>query len=75
MTSAGAQLIRLRLALELGLDPLPDLVGLRLWKVTWATIAEAAGISRQAAHERWSAKVMGILDRYGAGDIVDEPDH
>jgi uncharacterized glyoxalase superfamily protein PhnB len=37
--------------------------------VTWEVIAKAAGITRQAAHERWGRRVTQVLDRYGASEL------
>ncbi len=71
------QLTSLRLQLAVGLDCADTVVVLRAGGVTWAQIAQAAGITRQAAHERWGGRVRDILDRYGDGmpDSVadDEP--
>ena len=49
-----------------GLNPLPTLIGLRRHGATWEQIAQAAGITRQTAHERWAGKVAAILDRGAA---------
>ncbi len=57
------QLAAFRIALAAGLDPLPQLVGLRRIGVSWETVGRAAGITRQSAHERWSARVAAVLDR------------
>lgn len=71
------QLTSLRLQLAVGIDCADTVVVLRAGGVTWALIAQAAGITRQAAHERWGGRVRDILDRYGDGmpDSVadDEP--
>ncbi|MFD1532410.1 hypothetical protein [Pseudonocardia aurantiaca] len=56
------ELLQLRIGLGAGLDPLPTLVGLRRHGATWEQIAQAAGITRQSAHERWAAKVTVILE-------------
>jgi hypothetical protein len=56
------ELLQLRIGLGAGLDPLPTLVGLRRHGATWEQIAQAAGITRQSAHERWAAKVTAILE-------------
>ncbi|MGW4480689.1 hypothetical protein [Rhodococcus triatomae] len=61
------QLTVLRIQLAAGLDGLESLIVLRGQGVTWALIAEAAGITRQAAHERWGSRVRAVLDRYGEG--------
>lgn len=37
--------------------------------LTWEANREAAGMSRQAAHNRWAAQVRKTLDRYGAGKL------
>lgn len=55
------QLLQLRIGLGAGLDPLPTLIGLRRHGSTWEEIARAAGITRQAAHERWSPRVRAVL--------------
>jgi hypothetical protein len=55
------ELLQLRIGLGAGLDPLPTLIGLRRRRVTWEQIAQAAGITRQSAHERWAAKVDAVL--------------
>lgn len=52
-----------RIALAAGLDPLPQLVGLRRLGISWETIGRAAGITRQSAHERWAGRVSAVLDR------------
>ncbi|GAA5183641.1 hypothetical protein GCM10023322_23390 [Rugosimonospora acidiphila] len=65
----ASQLVQLRIDLGVGLDPIGTLVGLRRWGVTWELIAQAAGISRQAAHERWGRRVRQVLDRYGTGEL------
>jgi hypothetical protein len=56
------ELLQLRIGLGAGLDPLPTLVGLRRHGATWEQIAQAAGITRQSAHERWAVKVTAILE-------------
>ena len=56
------ELLQLRIGLGAGLDPVPTLVGLRRHGATWEQIAQAAGITRQSAHERWAAKVTAILE-------------
>ncbi|MBE1484569.1 hypothetical protein [Plantactinospora soyae] len=65
----AAQLLHFRIILSAGVDPLPSVVGLRRWGVTWELIARAAGVSRQAAHERWGRRVLGVLDPYGTGEL------
>ncbi|MFP5023194.1 hypothetical protein [Pseudonocardia phyllosphaerae] len=55
------QLAAFRIALAAGLDPLPQLVGLRRIGVSWETVGRAAGITRQSAHERWSQRVAAVL--------------
>ncbi|MEQ3551497.1 hypothetical protein WIS52_13570 [Pseudonocardia nematodicida] len=57
------QLAAFRIALAAGLDPLPQLIGLRRIGVSWETIGGAAGITRQSAHERWAGRVAAVLDR------------
>lgn len=54
------QLVAFRIALGAGLDPLPNLLGLRVAGVSWATIGRAAGITRQSAHERWALRVAAV---------------
>lgn len=63
------QLTCLRIELEAGLDPFEEVVLLRRAGATWATIARAAGTTRQSAHERWGARVLTVLDRYGTGEL------
>ncbi|MGH8967772.1 MAG: hypothetical protein ACRDXB_20960 [Actinomycetes bacterium] len=57
------ELLQLRIGLGAGMDPLPVLVGLRRAGVTWEEIGQAAGITRQSAHERWSRQVAAVLER------------
>lgn len=64
----AGQLLHFRILLAAGVDPLPSVVGLRRWGITWELIARAAGVSRQAAHERWGRRVRQILDPYGTGE-------
>jgi hypothetical protein len=61
------QLVQLRIDLAGGLDPIGNLIALRRAGATWELIGKSAGVSRQSAHERWSARVTEVLDRYGAG--------
>ncbi|TCP56411.1 hypothetical protein EV191_101354 [Tamaricihabitans halophyticus] len=63
------QLVRLRIELATGIDPFGTVLGLRRMGTTWATIAAAAGVSRQAAHDRWGKQVLGVLDAYGTGEL------
>jgi hypothetical protein len=63
------QLTSLRIELAAGLDAFEEVVLLRRAGATWAAIAQAAGTSRQAAHERWGARVLAVLDRYGDGQL------
>lgn len=58
----------LRIALAAGMDGVEDVVLLRRSGATWAEIGAAAGITRQSAHERWNARVVAVLDRYGLGE-------
>jgi len=51
------QIVQLRVELAAGIEPIGTLVGLRRTGATWELIGRAAGISRQSAHERWSAKL------------------
>ncbi|MCW0213993.1 MAG: hypothetical protein OJJ54_11600 [Pseudonocardia sp.] len=62
------QLVQLRMDLAAGLDPIGNLIALRRAGATWELIGKAAGVSRQSAHERWSARVTGVLDHYGTGE-------
>lgn len=55
------QLLQLRIGLGAGLDPWPTVLGLRRHGATWDEIARAAGVTRQAAHERWSGRVNALL--------------
>ncbi|MGI5215812.1 hypothetical protein [Plantactinospora sp. CA-290183] len=68
-SEVAAQLLHFRIVLAAGVDPFPSVVGLRRWGVTWELIARAAGVSRQAAHERWGRRVLATLDRYGTGEL------
>lgn len=56
------RLAAFRIGLAAGLDPLPNLIGLRHIGVSWETIGRAAGITRQSAHERWAGRVAAVLD-------------
>jgi hypothetical protein len=71
----AVQIVQFRIELAAGIDPLASVVGLRRWGATWDLIARAAGISRQAAHERWGRLVVQVLDRYRTGEFgADQPD-
>lgn len=61
------QLVSLRVQLAAGLDGLETVVVLRGQGATWAAIGRAVGMSRQSAHERWGARTLSVLDRYGTG--------
>lgn len=61
------QLASLRIQLAVGTDPVETVMSLRRFGTTWATIGEAAGMTRQSAHERWAGPVSAILNRYGEG--------
>jgi hypothetical protein len=61
------QLLQLRIGLGAGMDPLPVLIGLRRHGATWEEIAQAAGVTRQSAHERWAGRVADVLGHEGAG--------
>lgn len=63
------QLLTFRLLLASTPDVVPAVAGLRRWGTTWDLIARAAGMTRQSAHERWSAPVRSVLDRYGTGEL------
>lgn len=63
-TSAGS-LLSLRVQVAAGLDGIETVNVLRMQGATWAAIGEAVGMSRQSAHERWSARVTGVLDPIG----------
>ena len=65
----AVQIVQFRIELAAGIDPLASVVGLRRWGATWELIARAAGVSRQAAHERWGRLVVQVLDRYGTGEL------
>ncbi|MFP5068595.1 hypothetical protein ACLFMI_02850 [Pseudonocardia nantongensis] len=56
------RLAAFRIGLAAGLDPLPNLIGLRHIGVSWETIGRAAGTTRQSAHERWAGRVSAVLD-------------
>ncbi|ROT32443.1 hypothetical protein [Micromonospora sp. HM5-17] len=64
----ASQLLQFRIVLATGVDPLPSVAGLRRWGVTWELIARAAGVTRQAAHERWGRRVREFLDPYETGE-------
>ncbi len=74
-TAAGAQkelatqLLHLRIELEVGIDPLGAVIGLRRWGVMWQQISNAAGASRQASYGRWGNRVWDVLNRYQTGDL------
>lgn len=74
-TAAGSQmelatqLLQLRIELQVGVDPLGTVIGLRRWGATWQQISSAAGASRQASYERWGKQVRDVLDRYQTGDL------
>ncbi len=55
------QLVSLRVQDGAGLDCLETVVVLRSMAVSWEVIGRAVGTSRQAAHERWGARVKQIL--------------
>ncbi|MEN3612673.1 hypothetical protein [Plantactinospora sp. ZYX-F-223] len=65
----ASQLLHFRIVLASGVDPFASVVGLRRWGVTWELIARAAGVTRQAAHERWGRRVLEVLDPYGTGEL------
>jgi hypothetical protein len=65
----ATQLLQLRIELTVGLDPFGTVLGLRRSGATWGLIARAAGVTRQAAHERWGRRVLATLDRYGTGEL------
>ena len=59
----------MRIQLAAGLDPFEEVLMLRRLGQTWSTIGRAAGMTRQSAHERWGSRVLGVLDRYGTGEL------
>lgn len=63
------QLVCLRIELAAGIDAFEEVLMLRRSGATWAQIAEAAGTTRQSAHERWGSRVIAVLDRYGDGQL------
>lgn len=63
------QLACLRIELAAGMDALEEVVQLRRCGASWTQIAQAAAITRQSAHERWSTRVLAVLDRYGTGQL------
>ncbi|WAC55482.1 hypothetical protein [Gordonia sp. SL306] len=69
-------LVSLRIQLGAGLDGLETVLVLRTQGATWATIGRAAGMTRQAAHERWGTRIRAVLDPVGEGlpDIVPDDD-
>nr|WP_245555610.1 hypothetical protein [Gordonia soli] len=68
------QLVSLRVQLGAGLDGIETIVMLRTMGATWAVIGRAAGMSRQAAHERWGRRSAAVLDPYGSGLPTIVPD-
>ncbi|MGN7134732.1 hypothetical protein ACTHQY_15815 [Rhodococcoides corynebacterioides] len=62
-------LLSLRIQLAAGLDGLETVVVLRMQGATWAAIGRATGMSRQSAHERWSARTAAILDPMQTGTM------
>jgi hypothetical protein len=60
-------LLSLRVQVAAGLGGIETVIVLRMQGATWAAIGEAVGMSRQSAHERWSARVTGVLDPMGTG--------
>lgn len=67
--NVALQVLAFRIEFAAGSDALGSVIGLRRWGVTWDVIGSAAGISRQAAHNRWGAQVRATLDRYGTGEL------
>jgi hypothetical protein len=63
------RLAAFRIGLAAGLDPLLHLVGLRHVGVSWDTIGQAAGITRQSAHERWARRVSAVVDGHDRAEI------
>ncbi len=63
------QLACLRIELAAGMDGFEEVLSLRRLGAAWSQISLAAGSSRQAAHERWGARVLAVLNRYGTGDL------
>lgn len=60
-------LLSLRVQLAAGLDGIETVIILRMTGATWAVIGRMVGMSRQSAHERWSARTTAVLDPVGAG--------
>lgn len=48
-------LLKMRIARRLGLDQTGETINARRLGASWQVIADACGISRQAAHDRWAA--------------------
>ena len=67
--NTAVQLLAFRIEHAAGTDPLGAVAGLRRWGLTWDVIGRAAGMSRQAAHNRWGTQVRQLLDRYGTGEL------
>ncbi|EGD56676.1 hypothetical protein [Gordonia neofelifaecis] len=55
------QLVSLRVQFGAGLDCIETVIVLRTMAVSWEVIGRAVGMTRQAAHERWGARVKLIL--------------
>lgn len=58
--SAEWHLVKLQICRELGLDPIGDVLNARRFGASWQAIADACGITRQAAHDRWADLVRNI---------------
>lgn len=72
--SAAWHLVKLQICRELGLDPIGDVVNARRFGASWQAIADACGITRQAAHDRWAKLVQQIQqsDKWFAHSSADD---
>ena len=56
-------LVKLKLERRLGLDHTGNVINARRLGASWQTLADACGISRQAAHDRWAAVAATVNGR------------
>jgi hypothetical protein len=50
-------LVKVGIKVGAGIDPVGDVVNARRAGASWELVGQAAGMSRQAAHERWARRV------------------
>lgn len=62
--SAEWHLVKLQICRGLGLDPIGDVLNARRFGASWQVIADACGITRQVAEDRWAE----LAQRIQAGD-------